>query len=57
MKKIDLILRLLFAVVFVNISFGQGVYPGGPTCETAVPIGIGDGWATAPGSCGPTEWY
>ena len=57
MKKIDLILRLLFAVVFVNVSFGQGVYPGGPTCETAVPIGIGDGWATAPGSCGPTEWY
>lgn len=57
MKKIDLMLRLLFAVVFVNVSFGQGVYPGGATCETAVPIGIGDGWATAPGTCGPTEWY
>lgn len=57
MKKIDLMLKLLFAVLFVNVSFGQGVYPGGATCATAVPITVGNGYSTPPGSCGPTEWY
>lgn len=57
MKKIDLMLKLLFAVVFANVSFGQGVYPGGATCATAVPIGIGDVYSTPSGTCGPDEWY
>ena len=40
MKKIDLMLKLLFIVVFANVSYGQGgaYLPTGPTCETAVPI-------------------
>lgn len=57
MKKIDLMLKLLFVVVFANVSYGQGVYPGGTTCATAVPIEIGSGYSTPPGSCGPDEWY
>lgn len=45
MKKIDLMLKVLFVVLFANVSFGQTVYPGGLTCEEAVPITNGV-WAT-----------
>jgi uncharacterized repeat protein (TIGR01451 family) len=47
MKKIDLILKFLFVFTFVNVSYGQvGPYFGGPTCATAVPIEIGEGYIT-----------
>ena len=57
MKKIDLMLKLLFAVVFANGAFAQvGPYPGGETCATAVPITVGTGYETNT-SCVPNDWY
>ena len=56
MKKIDLMLKVLFMVAFTNVSFGQvGPYFGGATCETAVPIDVGTGYV-----CNSTfgdDWY
>lgn len=47
MKKIDFILKLLSLCALVNVSYGQeGPYFGGPTCATAVPIEIGEGYIT-----------
>jgi hypothetical protein len=48
MKKIDLMLVLLFFTAFANVSFGQavGLYPGGLTCEDAVPIYVATGFLT-----------
>lgn len=64
MKKIDLMLKLLFIVVFANVSYGQGgaYLPTGSTCATAVPIttanfytlpsdGISDYWYTFVAPC------
>lgn len=48
MKKIDLMLVLLFFTAFANVSFGQavGLFPGGLTCEDAVPIFVAEGFRT-----------
>ncbi|MFT5822601.1 MAG: putative repeat protein (TIGR01451 family) [Crocinitomix sp.] len=47
MKKIDLMLKFLFIFTLVNVSYGQeGPYFGGPTCATAVPIEVGEGYIT-----------
>lgn len=40
-------LKVLFIFTFGNVLYGQvGPYFGGPTCETAVPIEIGEGYIT-----------
>lgn len=44
-------------LLFSKITFAQLYYPGGESCETAVPIIAGEGYSTLPGSCGPDEWY
>lgn len=44
MKKNYLI--LLIASLYLPCSFGQGVFPGGATCEDAVPITAGEGYET-----------
>ncbi|WP_066756523.1 T9SS type A sorting domain-containing protein [Crocinitomix algicola] len=54
MKKIDLVLKLLFAVVFVGSASAQGLTPGGVDCESATPITIGSGWVMP--ACGD-QWY
>ncbi len=47
MKKIDLMLKVLFLVAFANVSYGQGgELAGGLTCEEAVPINVGTGYMT-----------
>ncbi len=48
MKKIDLMLVLFFFTAFANVSYGQavGLYPGGLTCEEAVPIFVAEGFRT-----------
>ena len=63
MKKIDFMLKLLFAVLFANVSFGQGgVLAGGLLCEDAVPITVNSGYSTpVDGPHGPLaehqHWY
>lgn len=57
MKKIDLMLKVLFLALFANVSFGQTVLPGGLTCEEAVPITTGV-WATpSDGFPAGDHWY
>ena len=47
MKKIELTLKFLFIFTLVNVSYGQeGPYFGGPTCATAIPIEVGEGYIT-----------
>ena len=56
MKKIDFMFKLLFVVAFANVSFGQvGPYFGGPTCEEAVPITVGDGYIS--NNFAGDDWY
>ena len=63
MKKIDLMLKVLFLALFANVSFGQTLYPGGLTCEDAVPIVNGyyqtpnDGYEGAPTTETHDHWY
>lgn len=57
MKTIRLILTSLFAFLFTSISFGQILYPGGETCETAVPIPVADGYTTPFDGPGSDHWY
>ena len=59
MKKIDLMLKLLFAVLFANASFGQGgVLLGGPDCESAVEIVPMNGYIVPYNSCVSYDnWY
>jgi uncharacterized repeat protein (TIGR01451 family) len=47
MKQNVLMLKFLLIFTFVNVSYGQGgPYFGGPTCATAVPIEVGEGYIT-----------
>ncbi len=56
MKKIDLMLKVLFVMAFANVSFSQvGFYPGGPTCEESVDIAPGTGYIT--NATPVSDWY
>ncbi|NOQ71147.1 MAG: T9SS type A sorting domain-containing protein [Crocinitomix sp.] len=57
MKRINLTLKLLFVVLFTNVSFGQVLYMGGDTCATAVPIAVGDDYFTPDDGPGTDHWY
>ncbi|WP_027421486.1 hypothetical protein [Crocinitomix catalasitica] len=55
MKKIDLMLKLLFCVVFVNGASAQDVYlDGGEDCGSAVPITVGENYISTVCDAG---WY
>lgn len=56
MKKIDLMLKVFFMIAFANVSFSQvGPFPGGLTCEEAVPVSVGAGYVT--NNIVGDDWY
>ena len=57
MKKIYLILTLIIGALHGNFTFGQAYYPGGTTCETAVPIPTGIEYYTIADGPGSNHWY
>lgn len=60
MKKIDLMLKLLFIVAFVNTSYGQvGPFPASPDCAgaSAFPIVVDVGYEDATPFAGGDNWY
>ncbi|MFT5819833.1 MAG: putative repeat protein (TIGR01451 family) [Crocinitomix sp.] len=57
MNKINLTLKLLFLVLFINVSYGQVLYMGGDSCVSAVPIAVGDDYFTPDDGPGSDHWY
>jgi hypothetical protein len=57
MKKIYLILTLLIGLLHGNFTFGQVYYPGGVSCNFAIPIAVGDNYATYDDGPGSDHWY
>jgi hypothetical protein len=57
MKKIYLILTFLIGALPANFTFGQGYYPGGPSCATAMPIPAGESYMTYADGPGSDHWY
>lgn len=57
MKKIFLLIFSLGLISSANVSLAQLLFPGGDSCNTAVPITAGEGYATAPDGPGSSHWY
>lgn len=57
MKKNYSILIALVVILFSNASIAQTFYPGGDSCEAAVPITPGDGYYTVLDGPGTDHWY
>lgn len=58
MKLFNPTLRLFCLIFLANVSYGQVLYPGGDTCDTAVPIAPGLNYATPEDGAGEYDhWY
>jgi uncharacterized repeat protein (TIGR01451 family) len=58
MKKTYLILSLLVGILQPNLSFTQILFPGGTSCDSAVPIPVGDLFMTSDADpFGGDHWY
>ncbi len=58
MKKMNYLLTSILLTFAANFSFAQILYPGGATCELAVPIPVGNFFMTPDdGMPGSDHWY